>query len=173
MPFIVPTAEWSHTMTKQVQSTKRAIIGDFQRLLMNFTNILLLVASAILSLNITFKVNLFLLIVPTFLIVYTFIVHTIYSYIIHKTFEQARNNQSLDEIKKYWYITLAMMLFTQYTKSVGCLLGGTQWLVVVLRRFGTIIGDDVIIDDMNSVYDVHLISIDNHTRLSSTSQIQA
>ncbi|CAF1004032.1 unnamed protein product [Rotaria sordida] len=49
---------------------------------------------------------------------------------------------------------------------------GTQWLVLVLRRFGTRIGDDVIIDDMKTVYDVHLITIGNHSRLSSTSEIQ-
>ena len=65
-----------------------------------------------------------------------------------------------------------MTLFTHYTKYVGKLLGGTQWLIIVLRLFGAHIGDDVIIDDMNSLYDVHLITIGSHSRLSSTCQIQ-
>jgi acetyltransferase-like isoleucine patch superfamily enzyme len=63
-------------------------------------------------------------------------------------------------------------LFVYYTKYVGNLLGGTQWLIIVLRQFGAHIGNDVIIDDMNSLYDVHLITIGSHTRLSSTCQIQ-
>ncbi|UJR19788.1 hypothetical protein I4U23_022922 [Adineta vaga] len=51
-------------------------------------------------------------------------------------------------------------------------LGSTQWLIFILRQFGAQIGNDVIIDEMNSLYDVHLITIDDHARLSSTCQIQ-
>lgn len=81
-------------------------------------------------------------------------------------------SKTLDEVNTNWRITLAMGLFDSYTKYVGNLLGGTEWLNIVLRQFGAHIGDDVIIDDMNSLYDIHLITIGNYTRLSSTCQIQ-
>lgn len=71
-----------------------------------------------------------------------------------------------------WIRAVGMTFYSQYTKYVGQLLGGTQWLVLILRRFGAQIGDDVIIDNMNSLYDVHLITIGDHARLSPTCQIQ-
>ncbi|CAF3771336.1 unnamed protein product [Rotaria magnacalcarata] len=59
MPFVSPNAERPDTLTEEAQTTKRAMIGDFQRLFMNFTNILLLIVSAILSLNITSRCHTF------------------------------------------------------------------------------------------------------------------
>ncbi|CAF4097549.1 unnamed protein product, partial [Adineta steineri] len=78
----------------------------------------------------------------------------------------------LDILDSNWKTSLAMILYSQYAKYIGRLLGGTQWLIIILRQFGAHIGNDVIIDDINSLYDVQLITIDDHVRLSSTCQIQ-
>ena len=78
----------------------------------------------------------------------------------------------LSDSSMSWQHKWAMVIFDHYTKYVGRLLSGTQWLIVVFRQCGACIADDVIIDDINSLYDVHLITIGNHTRLSATCQIQ-
>ncbi|CAF1495517.1 unnamed protein product, partial [Rotaria sordida] len=65
-----------------------------------------------------------------------------------------------------------MSLIHYYEKWIGPFLDGTQWVVVALRRFGAQIDDDVIIEDMSCLDDVHLITIGRHVRLSSTAQIQ-
>jgi len=56
--------------------------------------------------------------------------------------------------------------------TFGCLLGGIQWPVVILRCFGVNIGDNVIIEDMKCIDDMHLTTIDSYSRLSSTCRIQ-
>ncbi|CAF0953041.1 unnamed protein product [Adineta steineri] len=85
---------------------------------------------------------------------------------------QSDGNILVVDWKTNWRIVLAVSLCGNYTKWVSCFLNGTQWLVIVLRRFGAHIANDVIIDDMKSLDDVHLVTIGSHARLSSTSRIQ-
>jgi hypothetical protein len=172
MPFIASDTDSIHTPVMSEQLLIRSIIASFQQILIEFTNIVLLVICAVLSLMVTPSCIQFLLAVPIFLFIYSFIVHFIYARLMANKFDQIESSQSFIDMNTSWHITLAMALFDHYTKYVGNLFGGTQWLVIVLRRFGTHIGDDVIIDDMKSLYDVHLITIGSHARLSSTCQIQ-
>ena len=66
----------------------------------------------------------------------------------------------------------SICLLNYYEKWFGCLLGGTQWLVIILRCFGVNIGDNVIIEDMKCIDDMHLTTIGSYSRLSSTCRIQ-
>ena len=172
MPFIASDADSIDTSTMSEQPVVRRIIDNFQQILVEFTNFVLLAICVVVSLMVTPSCIQFLLAVPIFLFIYSFIVYFIYARLMANKFDQIKTSQSFVETNPSWHITLAMALFDHYTKYVGNLLGGTQWLVIVLQRFGTHIGYDVIIDDMNSLYDVHLITIGNHARLSSTCQIQ-
>jgi hypothetical protein len=172
MPFVLPGDDRLSTATMTKQLTKQTLIDNIQSMWMDFFNILLVALCFTLSLKIAFSFNLFLLTVPIFLFIYSSTVHVVYAHLMNIKSNQIENSQSFDEVEPDWRATLAMTLYTHYTKWTGCLLGGTQWLVFVLRRFGAQIGDDVVIDDMNTMYDVHLITIGSHTRLSATSQIQ-
>ncbi|CAF4856835.1 unnamed protein product [Rotaria sp. Silwood1] len=78
-------------------------------------------------------------------------------------------------LNTYWLgHLLGTPFYNTYLRLCGARIhdGGTQWLIVALRRFGAQIDDDVIIEDMISIDDVHLITIGSHVRLSSTSRIQ-
>ncbi|CAF1504008.1 unnamed protein product, partial [Adineta ricciae] len=133
----------------------RKVSNDFQRIACELTYFVLL--DLLLDTFVTSNILRFLLTVPIFMVIHSFTICIVYFYLM-------KNSTST--------ITLAMILYSQYTKYTGQLLGGTQWLVFLLRRFGAQIGNDVIIDEMNSLYDVHLITIGDHARLSSTCQIQ-
>ncbi|CAF0797499.1 unnamed protein product [Rotaria sp. Silwood1] len=50
--------------------------------------------------------------------------------------------------------------------------GGTQWLIILLRRLKANIGRDVIIGEMNAVEDWKHVTIGSHVRLSTTAKIQ-
>ncbi len=163
MPFMLSDADALDTTVIPSQSLSRSIIDSFQQILIKFGHFILLSVCVVLSLMVTSSFNQFLLAVPIFLLVYSIIIHVLYARLMSSNF---------DEINTSWYIELALVLFIHYTKYVGNLLGGTQWLIIVLRLFGAHIGDDFFINNMNSLYDVHLITIGSHSRLSSTCQIQ-
>ncbi len=172
MPFVLPSDDRLATATVPKQLTTPTIIGNFQWMFMNFFHVLLLALCLTLSLKIAPSFDLFLLALPVFLFTYSSIIHAAYARLMNIKLGQTASSQSFDEVEPDWRSTLAMALYTEYTKWAGCLLGGTQWLVFVLQRFGAHIGDDVVIDDMKTMHDVHLITIGSHTRLSATSQIQ-
>jgi hypothetical protein len=172
MPFVLPSDDRLATATVPKQLTKRTIIDNFQWIFMNFFHILLLALCLTLSLKIASVFHLFLLMVPVFLFTYSFTIYVVYARLMNIKSGRIGSSQSFAEVEPDWRSTLAMALYTDYTKWAGCLLGGTKWLVFVLQRFGAHIGDDVVIDDMKTMHDVHLITIGSHTRLSATSQIQ-
>jgi hypothetical protein len=149
MPFSLSHADSQHKVVISEQFIIRRIIDSFQQILIEFAHFVLLALCIVLSLMMTSSFYQFPLAVPIFLLVYSFIVHVAYTHLMINKFDTTRSSQSLDELNTNWHITLAMALFIHYTKYVGKLLGGTQWLVIVLRQFGAHIGDDVIIDDMN------------------------
>ena len=163
MPFILSDADSLQDTAISKQHIIPKIIENFQQILLEFAHFVLLSICVVLSMRITSNFSQFVLLVPTFLFIYSFIISVIYTRLI---------GNNLDQINVNWHITLAMGLFDRYTKYVGNLVGGTQWLIIILRQFGAHISNDVIIDDINSLYDVHLITIGSHTRLSSTCQIQ-
>ena len=150
------------------QDTKGVILSHFQSLPIEFINILLIAVCITLSLMVTSSLHVFPLLVPIFLFIYSFIISTAYVYLICLT----KNSQSFDEFRINLFLSLAMSLIHYYDKMVGSFLGGTQWLVVVFRQLGAQIDDDVIIEDMNCLENIHLITINSHARLSSTARIQ-
>ena len=163
MPFILPDTDLPDTMILSKQSIIRKLIANFQQLLFEFTHFVLMGICFMLSLIVIPSCIEFLLMVPIFLLTYSFIVYIAYACLMTNVVDRTQDS---------WHTTLAMALFARYAKYVGHLLGGTQWLIIVLRQFGARIGNDVILDDINSLYDVYLITIGSHTRLSSTCQIQ-
>lgn len=163
MPFILSDTDLQENTEKSKDLTQQTVIDNFQQIIVDFSTVLLFTICIMLSRVLTANPYQFPLIIPIFLLIYSLIIPIVYTYLV--------TNQ-VDGINTNWRIKLAMALFEQYTKYVGKLLSGTQFLVLVLREFGARIKNDVIIDDMNSLYDVHLITIGSHTRLSTTCQIQ-
>jgi hypothetical protein len=172
MPFISPDVDQSHMTMTAKQLTQRAILNDFHSMPNEFINILLLAICAVLILTMTSSLHVFLLGVPAFLFIYSFIISTAYVYLINTKFKLTKNSQTFNDLRTSLLVPLAMSLIGYYEKWIGSLLGGTQWLVVALRQFGAKIDDDVIIEDMNCLEDVHLITIGSHVRISSTSRVQ-
>lgn len=130
--------------------------NEFQRIFIEIIHFILFDLCFLVSIKITSNVSQFFLIIPSFLLIYTSLIYILYTYLI-----MSKSTS-----------TIAMILYSEYTKYIGQVFGGTQWLVLILRQFGAQIGTDVIIDNISSLYDVHLISIADHVRLSSTCQIQ-
>lgn len=172
MPFISFDADQLYTTMATKQVTKGIILSDFQSILNEFINILLIAICVVLSLTVTSSFNVFPLLVPIFLLIYSCIISVAYVHLISNKFCLTKNSQSFDEVRMSWFVPLAMSLLHYYDKLIGSFIGGTQWLVVALRRFGVQIDDDVIIEDMSCLEDAHLITIGSHVRLSSTSRIQ-
>jgi hypothetical protein len=100
--------------------TEQSIIGrimdNFQQILLELAHFILITICAILSLSVTSNFYQFLLVVPVFLFVYSFIVHVAYAHLMTNKFDQTKSSQSLDEINTSWHITLATALFIHYTK---------------------------------------------------------
>ena len=160
MPFTSSSVEESISTIPLEQSTKRAFFHDFQTLISEFTNVLLFAICATLILRLTSSLHVMILAVPGFLLIYSLIITTAYG--------RSINNESETNM----FVPTALSLISGYEKWIGSFLGGTQWLIVVLRRLGAKIDNDVIIEDISCVEDIHLITIGSHVRLSSTSRIQ-
>jgi hypothetical protein len=172
MPFVLSKTDLLNASTVPEKGTLQGVIDNCHQIALEFAHLALLGACIMLSLRGVYNFNSILLVVPTFLLIYSLIVWIAYACLMAYKPDRHKNNESTLEKNAALNIILATAFFIHYTKYVGRLLGGTQWLVIALRRFGACIGDDVIIDDMQSLYDVHLITIGDHTRLSSTCQIQ-
>ena len=172
MPFVLPDADMlrAHVMPEPLTLWKK--IDHFHQILMEFAHFVLLGMCIMLSLSGADKFSHVTMAVPIFLLLYSTIVWLAYTFLTNDKSTFTTDNKSPNEKTPQWKTTVAMAFFINYAKYVGQLLGGTQWLIIALRRFGAHIGDDVIIDDMHSLYDVHLITIGDHTRLSSTCLIQ-
>lgn len=172
MPFVSFNTDQLYTTMTTNLPRKGVILSNFQPIVNEFINILLIAICVVLSLAITSNFNMFPLLVPIFFLTYSFIISTAYVYLTSNKFRPTKSSQSFDETKISLLVPLTMSLFHYYDKLIGSFLGGTQWLVVALRRFGAQIDDDVIIEDMSCLEDAPLITIGSHVRLSSTSRIQ-
>ncbi|CAF1254471.1 unnamed protein product, partial [Didymodactylos carnosus] len=72
-----------------------------------------------------------------------------------------------------WHYIMSGVIRRDYTLFVSPLLGGTQWLIYLLRGLGAkIIGNDVLITDFQNVLDYPFITIFNHVRISTRAIIQ-
>lgn len=151
----MPVAHQSTPTMFTARRTKQAFIDGFWSIFYEFINILLFSFCVTLTVTVTSDFNMFAMTVPVFFFLYSFVISTAYRHLLNS-----------------FLSPLAMPLLHYYEKRLGSLLGGTQWLVVILRRFGAKIGEDVIIEDMNCIEDAHFTTIDSHVRLSSTSRIQ-
>lgn len=172
MPFVSPLADKFYTTITKKHVSKVAILSDFEWLLYEFISMVLIAICFVLSLTITSTLNVFPLLIPMFLLIYSLVIPAAYVFLMNKNFCVTETSQPFDQIRRQLVILLSMSLIGHYETSIGSLLGGTQWLVVALRRFGAEIDDDVIIEDMTCLDDVHLIKIGSHVRLSATSRIQ-
>lgn len=172
MPFVLSDTDPLNTTEMSEKWTLREVVDSFHQIVIEFAHLVLLGACIMLSVRGTYNFNRIALLVPTFLHVYSLIVWIVYACLMTYKLDRRENKRSSHTKSTEWNIILATALFIHYAKYVGKVLGGTQWLVVALRRFGACIGNDVIVDDMQSLYDVHLITIGDHTRISSTCQIQ-
>ncbi|CAF3410966.1 unnamed protein product [Rotaria sp. Silwood1] len=86
-------------------------------------------------------------------------------------FALPREIRSIDRINHWQYQSSAILTLDFYT-FIAPLLGGTQWLIILLRRLKANIGRDVIIGEMNAVEDWKHVTIGSHVRLSTTAKIQ-
>lgn len=133
----------------ETNPSEQVFIHGFLPFFYELINIFLFCLCITLTVRVTSNLNMFSMTVPIFSLIYSFIICV-------------GNRHS----------TLSMSLMYFYEKWFGSLLGGTQWLIFILRRFGAKIDNDVIIDEMNCIEDIHLTTIGSHTRLSATSRIQ-
>ena len=172
MPFTLPSTDQSNSMMSMEQVTKQTLLHSFRSLIKEFAHGLLFGVCLSLVLTVTSHFNMIILALPSFLFIYSLTMTTIYMYLINIKSSLLKDSQSSDQSGNNLIVPLTLSLISRYEKWFGSLLGGTQWLIIVLRRFGAQIEDDVIIEDMSCVEDVHLITIDSHARLSSTSRIQ-
>ncbi|CAF3128118.1 unnamed protein product [Rotaria sp. Silwood2] len=78
---------------------------------------------------------------------------------------------SIDRINP-WRYRLILALTLDFYTFITPLLGGTQLLVILLRRLKASIGQDVIIGDMNAVEDWKHVTIKSHVRVNTTAKIQ-
>ncbi|CAF1052890.1 unnamed protein product [Rotaria sp. Silwood1] len=71
-----------------------------------------------------------------------------------------------------WLYRLTTALTLDFFTFITPLLGGTQWLVILLRRLKASIGQDVVIGEINAVEDWKHVTIESHVRVSATAKIQ-
>ena len=172
MPFAASDADSFHVHSASELLSVRKTIDHLHQILMELAHFVLLGWYIMLSLSGADRFGHAAIAVPIFFLIYSAIVWLAYACLTTGKSTFTTDNQLSQENTSEWKTILATALFIHYAKYVGQLLGGTQWLIIALRRFGADIGDDVIVDDLQSLYDVHLIKIGDHTRLSSTCQIQ-
>ena len=139
---------------------KETSVNGFVSIFNEFINNLLLSLCITLSANF----SMFATTAPVILLIYSLITSIIYRYLV--------NIPISDDFRSNYCSSLTWTLSYYYKMWFGYLLGGTQWLCVVLRQFGAKIDDDVIIEDMSCLFDIHLTTINSHVRVSSTSRIQ-
>ena len=71
-----------------------------------------------------------------------------------------------------WRRHLIWYIMADYYLLVAIFLGGTQWLVYVLRNSGAKIGQNVILSDFFNLLDLQLLNIGDHVRMHSTAVVQ-
>lgn len=71
-----------------------------------------------------------------------------------------------------WRRHLIWYIMTDYYTFAATFLGGTQWLVILLRGSGARIGRNVILSDFYNLIDLQLITIEDYVRMNSTAIVQ-
>jgi acetyltransferase-like isoleucine patch superfamily enzyme len=121
-------------------------------------------------------VQFFIKVIISFLFIHAYLLLPTYFLLVEHFislffFALPREIRSLDRIN-HWRYQLSAFLTLDFYTFVAPLLGGTQWLAILLRRLKANIGQDVIIGEMNAVEDWEHVTIGSHVRLSATAKVQ-
>ena len=71
-----------------------------------------------------------------------------------------------------WLYRLSLVLTLDFYTFITPLLGGTQWLIILLRRLKANVGQGVVINELDAVADWKHVTIGSHVRVSATAKIQ-